>query len=148
MARLHKPTALKELSGNPGKRPLNKAEPRPLGEPTRPTALTPNAKKIWAKLVVSMPEGVFTSADNYLLAAYCEAVATHQLATVHLSTGEYETEGSTGQKKLSPWFALQSDSARLIVTIGAKLGLDPTSRQNINTGPKEQAENEFSGLIN
>lgn len=148
MARLAKPTALKKLSGNPGKRALNKSEPRPLGDPSRPTALTPNAKKIWAKLVVAMPEGVFTSADNYLLAAYCEAVATHQLATQHLSTGDYETTGSTGQAKLSPWFGLQSDAARLIVTIGAKLGLDPTSRQNINTGTKEQVADEFSGLIN
>lgn len=147
MARLSKPTAIKELSGNPGKRALNKSEPRPLGDPSRPATLTAAAKKIWAKLVVSMPAGVFTSADNYLLAAYCEAVATHQLATRMLVEGEHECEGSTGQRKLSPWFGLQADNARLIVTIGAKLGLDPVSRQNINTQP-EQADNEFDGLIN
>ena len=41
-----KPTAIKELEGNPGKRPLNDAEPKPEHKaPPCPKWLEPEAKK-------------------------------------------------------------------------------------------------------
>ena len=147
MARLAKPTKVKELSGNPGKRTLNKSEPMPLGLPSPPTVMTARAKTVWKRLVFAMPPGVFTATDSFLLAAYCEVVATHQLATSKIATGDIETTGSTGQVKLSHWFAVQSDSAGKMATIGAKLGLDPVSRQQINTGDGNQDGDEFGDLI-
>lgn len=147
MARIAKPTKIKEISGNPSKRPLNKAEPKPSGLPSPPTVMTTRAKTVWQRLVVSMPPGVFAATDSFGLAAYCEAVANHQLATSKIAKGDVEVEGSTGQKKASHWFAIQSDSARLIVTLGAKLGLDPTSRQHINAQGGSQVDDEFGNLI-
>ncbi len=144
MARPSKPTEIKLLSGNPCNRPLNLTEPRPTGGPVRPTVMTPAAKKIWAKLVTSMPDGIYTTADSHLLAAYCEAVAAHQRATRKIMDGADEIVGSTGQTKISPWFKEQADSARLIVTIGAKLGLDPVSRQQINGG-EDSGRNVYTG---
>ena len=42
------PTAIKELEGNPGKRPMNSAEPRPEKKaPPCPKWLEPEAKKEW-----------------------------------------------------------------------------------------------------
>ena len=42
------PTAIKELEGNPGKRPLNKNEPKPTKKaPPCPKWLEPEAKKEW-----------------------------------------------------------------------------------------------------
>jgi P27 family predicted phage terminase small subunit len=148
MARPSKPSAIKELTGNPGKRRLNKSEPRPYGEPARPTIMTPAARKVWAKLVVSMPPGVYTFADSHMMAAYCEAVAAHQRATKHIIDGAGEVTGSTGQTKLSPWLKEQADSARLIVTIGAKLGLDPVSRQHIQTDKGGPSDEDNDGLLN
>lgn len=149
MGRIAKPTQLKDYEGNPGKRAVNKKEPRPFGGPVRPSVMSPAAKKIWAKLIISMPDGVYTSADSFLLAAYCEAVARHDIATKAIMTGEATVEGSTGQVKVNPWFREQADAARLIVTLGAKLGLDPVSRQHIQSdkaGPDD--DDEFGNLIN
>jgi phage terminase small subunit len=46
-----KPTALKVLEGNPGKRPLNQNEPKPEKKaPNCPSWLLPDAKKEWRRL--------------------------------------------------------------------------------------------------
>ena len=46
-----KPTAIKKLEGNPGKRKLNTKEPIPVkGMPTCPEWLLPEAKKEWDRL--------------------------------------------------------------------------------------------------
>ena len=46
-----KPTALKKLEGNPGKRPLNELEPMPQVTMLRcPNWLEPEAKKEWRRL--------------------------------------------------------------------------------------------------
>ncbi|MCB4861961.1 phage terminase small subunit P27 family [Sphingobium sp. PNB] len=149
MGRLAKPTALKELGGNAGKRALNKKEPKPFGGPVKPAVMTASAKKIWDKVVVSMPPGVFTAADSHLLGAYCEAVARHEAATKAIIKGDAEVTGSTGQVKVNPWYREQADAARLIVTIGAKLGLDPVSRQHIHSD-KDSSNNDdgFGDFLN
>lgn len=146
MARIAKPQSIKEIEGNPGKRTLAK-EPKPLAGPAAPTVMSPRAKTVWGRLVKAMPPGVFTSCDSNLLAAYCEAVAMHQIATTKLIKGSHETVGSTGQIKVTPWFSAQSDAARLIVQLGAKLGLDPVSRQQINVDGGDKIDDEFGDLI-
>lgn len=46
-----KPTAMKELEGNPGKHPLNTSEPKPTKKaPACPKWLEPEAKKEWRRL--------------------------------------------------------------------------------------------------
>ncbi len=145
MARPKKPTHLKLIEGNPGKRALNEREPKPKGGARAPTLMTPAAKKVWPKLVAAMPPGVFSAADSFILASYCEAVSQHQLATKMIAETPPTVEGSTGQTKISPWFAMQREAATQIAALGAKLGLDPISRQNISTSTG-QADDE-SGLI-
>ncbi len=105
------------------------------------------AKTVWKRLILAMPRGVFTATDSFLLAAYCEIVSVHQLATAKIAGGEIETTGSTGQSKLSPWFAVQSDAASKMASLGAKLGLDPVSRQQINADNGSQGDDEFGDLI-
>ena len=67
-----KPTALKVLEGNPGKRPLNDHEPiPPKGELKCPSWLLPEAKKEWKRLASSLeamgvPVTAESFADQYL----------------------------------------------------------------------------------
>ena len=50
-----KPTAMKELEGNPGKHPLNTSEPKPNKKaPACPKWLEPEAKKEWRRLAKQM----------------------------------------------------------------------------------------------
>ena len=60
-----KPTAVKKLEGNPGKRKLNSKEPVPAkGIPACPDWLMPEAKKEWERLAELMNQmGVLTEVD-------------------------------------------------------------------------------------
>ena len=60
-----KPTALKKLEGNPGKRPLNELEPVPPTVALRcPNYLLPEARKEWKRLApILMGMGLLTAAD-------------------------------------------------------------------------------------
>jgi phage terminase small subunit len=50
-----KPTRLKLLTGNPGKRPLNETEPRPEAAiPECPVVLGPVARQEWDRLVLAL----------------------------------------------------------------------------------------------
>ena len=56
-----KPTAMKELEGNPGKHPLNTSEPKPNKKaPACPKWLEPEAKKEWRRLAKQMEAMGFT----------------------------------------------------------------------------------------
>ena len=63
-----KPTHLKVITGNPGKRPLNQHEPEiiePLGSP--PAGWQAGAKALWHEMVGCAPDGVLTKADRHLI---------------------------------------------------------------------------------
>ena len=66
-----KPTAIKELEGNPGKRPLNEAEPKPVKKaPSCPKWLEPEAKKEWRRLSKQLEQsGVLTEVDQAAFAS-------------------------------------------------------------------------------
>ena len=72
-----KPTALKKLEGNPGKRPLNELEPVPPTVALRcPNYLLPEARKEWKRLApILMGMGLLTAADAVPFAGYCQAYA-------------------------------------------------------------------------
>ena len=72
-----KPTALKVLEGNPGKRPLNIDEPKPNKKaPKCPSWLEPEAKKEWRRMSKTLEQiGVLTQVDGAAFAGYCQAYA-------------------------------------------------------------------------
>src|SRR5262249_31386551 len=70
-----KPTALKLLTGNPGKRPLNPNEPQPAPElPDCPDHLDEVGKAEWARVAAELGQlGILTRVDRAALAAYCSS---------------------------------------------------------------------------
>ena len=71
------PSNVVRLRGNPGKRRLNDAEPRPAHRvPSCPACLGDEARKEWQRLAKELGElGLLTRLDRGLLAAYCQAHA-------------------------------------------------------------------------
>ena len=68
-----KPTALKLVQGNPGKRALNKSEPKFGGTPKCPDWLTPDAKAEWKRVVKELSAlDMLRGVDSSALAAYCQ----------------------------------------------------------------------------
>ena len=84
-----KPTALKKLEGNPGKRKLNTKEPVPeKGMPDCPKWLLPEAKEEWKRLCQKLSEmGVLTEIDMAAFAAcgeerFCQCERSYHRACV------------------------------------------------------------------
>lgn len=76
-----KPSRMKVLTGNPGKRPLNKNEPRP--DPVIPDCPPEPAQREWARLVGELSSlNMITKLDRAALAAYCGAYAMWAEATL------------------------------------------------------------------
>ena len=72
-----KPTAIKLLEGNPGKRPLNTKEPiPPKEEAVCPSWLLPEAQKAWSKIAPMLENlGILSCLDISALAGYCQSYA-------------------------------------------------------------------------
>ena len=71
------PTPIKELEGNPGKRPLNQNEPKlKKTAPSYPKWIDKEAKKEWRRLAAKMEQmGVLSEVDMAAFAGYCQCCA-------------------------------------------------------------------------
>ena len=74
--RPRKPTVLKLLAGNPGKRKVNRKEPKiAAGKIPIPAHLGAVARAEWRRLEKLLPRGLVTPADRGTFAQYCQTWA-------------------------------------------------------------------------
>lgn len=70
------PTNLIALRNNPGKRAINRHEPKPRGKAECPQWLSSAARKVWRRRAPELNRlGVLTSVDTEVFAEYCAAAA-------------------------------------------------------------------------
>ena len=71
------PTALKVVAGNPGKRAMNKREPKPKRAiPSCPEHLSNDGRIAWGRMTVLLDRmGVLTEADAFALERMCDCYA-------------------------------------------------------------------------
>lgn len=144
-----KPTRLKVLNGNPGQRPLNKAEPMPKrGRPVCPSWLDKAAKAKWRKLVPELDRlGLLTLVDGDALAAYCQAWAEFQWATQTLRKEGRVFATATGYLAPHPAVAQQRSAWAAIKAFAALFGLDPSSRSRLQVPGGNTEVDEFAEFI-
>lgn len=125
-----KPTALKKLEGNPGKRPLNELEPVPPTLPLRcPDYLLPEAKKEWKRLApILMDMGLLTAADAVPFAGYCQAYARWREAQDEITRHGSIYKDSEGRIRPNPYIAIANQQMREIKSFAADFGLTPSNR--------------------
>lgn len=143
-----KPTSLRVIEGNPGRLPINGAEPIPSGVPDCPDYMSDDAKTKWRDIMESVPPGMITSADSPLLEAYCEAWATHKKATELMKStpGDLFGDNITAGGKASIYLKIRSDAARTMASLATRLGLSPADRSGLKLGvPK--GNNKWADLI-
>src|SRR6478736_3335807 len=80
--RPRKPTVLKIVTGNPGKREINKDEPKPEdADLAAPYWLNPEAAAVWNEIAPHLGKvGLLTTADVHMLGMGCIAVAQFRIA--------------------------------------------------------------------
>lgn len=149
-----KPTALKRLQGNPGKRKLNKKEPKPMiGVPQMPSHLSKIAKAAWRRLVpilVSMK--ILTIADGDALAGYCTAIEQWILSSAAILKygiliAELDESTGTGSVKTNPAVRIRSDALRHMRSFESEFGLTPASRSKLQIHADDDAPDAFEQFL-
>lgn len=135
-----KPTRLKVLTGNPGKRPLNVNEPRPeVAVPECPVELGPVARREWDRLAVELASlRILTNLDRAALAAYCGAYAMWAEATEAIQKFGTMVKSPSGYPQQSPYVAVANRQAEIMMRIASEFGFTPASRSRIATPPQEE----------
>ena len=141
-----KPTALKLLEGNPGKRPINEHEPvPPKGTVKCPTWLEPEAKKEWTRLAPSLEAmGVLTQADLTAFAGYCQAYARWKEAEEFISQHGSIFQTPSGYVQQVPQVSIAQQNLKIMQSFCSEFGLTPATRARIiaNGGGKDDASSD------
>lgn len=134
------------LKGNPGKRKVRRPSIKPDGAVFVPNYLTGDALDCFNMILGSMPPGTYAATDTGSVAVYAAAWADHKRAVTALATESPIVAGSTGNLQPNPWFKIQNEAARIMMSMGDRLGLDPKARASL-CPPDEKPKSKFSGLI-
>lgn len=105
-----KPTQLRLVEGNAGKRPLPVDEPTPAGRPSMPKWLKGRGALLWAEVLAFA--FWLTEADSYKLASWCDRQADFE-------------------RRRKSWTAADRREHR---AAGSELGFDPASRARMGNG--------------
>ena len=137
-----KPTSLKVIEGNLGKRPINGREPKlPSSRPSCPAHLSATAKTEWKRLATLLTDvGILTQIDRTVLATYCQAYGRWVEAERKLAVTAPLLKTPAGYVQVSPWITISNKQVELMTRLMAELGLSPSARARlavqVSTGPK------------
>jgi len=154
-----KPTNLKVLEGNPGKRPLNQNEPKP--KPVRPKCpawLDKEAKRMWKDLAPELERlGLLTIIDGAALAAACQRWSTWVSCEKIIQEQGYSMEierfdkqgNSLGfYEQQRPEVSIGRQSLADFRAFCAEFGMTPASRSRISVeGSQKEKSSKLVGLL-
>ena len=134
-----RPTALKRLAGNPGRRPLNKREPKPkAGVPEMPAEMPLEARAEWNRIApILVKMGVLTMADGPALAAYCKLhalvlKADRAIADFGIVFAHVDEKNGVATLKKNPAVSVRAEALRLVKAFLLEFGLTPASRSKVS----------------
>ena len=131
-----KPTHLKLIQGNPGRRPLNVNEPKPntlTKAPAPPELLGRSGKALWRKLVKPlMALNLLTALDLVALESYCDAYDVWMLTRREFKrNGSRLTVETMGGPKQNPLLVIIRNARDDMRKLSAEFGLSPASRSRV-----------------
>jgi P27 family predicted phage terminase small subunit len=146
------PTSLKILRGNPGRRRLNRKEPKPALGAEFPAWLEglgdPDVKLIWGDLAHLLDETkVLTVSDTEALAQLAHKISLYRQAAAALKDGlVYTTITESGgvMQRQKPECAILSDLGKQIRGLLSDFGLTPSSRSKVQTAGDITPDDAFS----
>lgn len=127
------PTAIKKLEGNPGKRPLNDREPKPVKRaPKCPDWLDAEAKKEWRRMARTLEAlGILTEIDRAAFAGYCQAYARWKESEEFISKHGTIVKTPSGYWQQVPQVSIAQTYLKILNRFCGDFGLTPSSRSRI-----------------
>lgn len=133
-----KPSAIRELEGNRGHRPINKSEPKPSGIPTCPKHLDKVAQTEWKRISAELQQmGLLTAVDRAALAAYCQSYSRWAAAEAGLQKHGLVIKAPSGYPINSPYVGIANTALDQMRKFLVEFGLTPASRSRISTSGAE-----------
>ena len=144
-----KPTAVKKLEGNPGKRKLNTKEPMPgNGMPDCPKWLLPEAKEEWNRLCEKLNQmGVLTEIDRAAFAAYCQSYARWKEAEEFMTQHGTIVKSPNGYWQQVPQVAIAQTYLKIMNRFCEQFGLTPSARSRIVTENEDDRQSDEMELL-
>lgn len=125
------PRSVRELRGNPGRRPLPEGEPRPpVALPDKPEWLDDDASAEWDRVVPQLTTlGILTELDRAVLVAYVTAWSDLcELRRQIRETGWTIPTGDGESQKRNPLASSLREAYERLRSAGSELGLTPSAR--------------------
>lgn len=146
MARPTKPTALKLVQGNAGKRALNKHEPDPdyLNDLTPPVWLSPEGRRVWEREAPQQRQSrMLTVVDATAFGRWCEDQGSYELMIAELhdmrdlyaSMENAEERTKIGNRMMNLQNTISMYCKRL-TAVDREFGRTPAARTRISTTPQ------------
>ena len=131
-----KPTAIKELEGNPGHRALNCYEPTPdRRAPRCPSWLEDEAKKEWKRMGAVLEQyGLLTDMDMAAFAGYCQAYARWKEAEEFITQHGTMVRTPNGYLQQVPQVSIAQTNLKILLRFCEQFGLTPSARSRIVAG--------------
>lgn len=158
-----KPTAAKELAGNPGHRPLNENEPKPKASAARtPRGLGQEGSKFWRKYAPALAGlGILTEIDEPALRMAAEHfdIAVQAATELRRERPLFDKDGAPvfdgdgkqvmvtdglviedkdGNLRKNPLLQILRDNSTALRGYLTEFGMTPSSRSKIKAEPDEQ----------
>lgn len=137
-----KPAEIREMEGNPGRRPIPQAAKVAVMESLEaPEFLHGRARKEWQRLAPKLRDKkLLTEADRAMLALYCQAfgrwVRAEEMVT---RTGGPVVETEKGNMVQNPWVSISRRSAETMAKTAVEFGLTPSSRSRTGASVQQAA---------
>lgn len=145
-----RPTKMKLLEGNPGRRPIPSGEPQPpvsFKVPAPPKHLSKSAKKEWKDISKKLHRlGLLTEIDYSALALYCQSYGRWVDAEEKLLQTSMVVKTSNGNPIHNPYLSIANTAMRDCHTYLTEFGMTPSSRSKV-TATKQEKKSKFYGLI-
>jgi len=132
-----KPSALEELQGRPGKRKINRLEPKLGGNLFDPPRwMTKDQRAEWRYIVENSVPGLLTSVDRANLRAYVVATCLHRQAARELAKAKSLTVavGTAGALQQHPVLQIVNRQALIMIKAAAEMAFTPASRSRVSVG--------------
>jgi P27 family predicted phage terminase small subunit len=143
-----KPTALKLLEGNPGKRPLNQTIMKQESIiPACPIWLEDEAKAEWNRITPELHNlRLLTKIDVTALVGYCQSWARYVEAEQYLSKNDTVFVTETGYMQQVPQVGMAQKYLKLCQSFMTEFGLTPSSRAKLSI-PGENVDDDMEKFL-
>lgn len=131
------PSALKIITGKPGRLRPTKKEPVPHGDLlTPPEWFTPSQKEGWNYAIANSPQGLLRRLDRSILVAWVVAEDMHRQATMKIAELGMVVEAPKTKLMIqSAYLPIVNRQMQLMLRAAAELGFSPSSRARIYYTP-------------